>query len=151
MGSTTTPLPVGLKATLVLTAVVLTVLGAGLTFANHWMAVLYGTAESVSGANASRTAGAAIMALGLLAWIGRRQEHKILRSVVVPTLFAWFCAKSAAAYLAVMDEAFRPAIGMTVFGFDVLLSVVYGYYLFVLILARDAHIAPASKASGSAF
>lgn len=68
-----------LKLTLLLTAVVLTALGSGLTFASHLMAHLYGTGETLSGTNGARTAGTAIFALGALAWIGTRQIGQLQR------------------------------------------------------------------------
>jgi len=124
-------LPWKLKATLTLTAIVLVVLGSGLTLATHLMANVYGTPESHSGTNAARTAGAAIFALGTLAWAGTRQEMKVLRAVVIPVLFTWFVLKSVVAYLALMAGVFKAPVGRTVFAFDVVLAVVYGYFLFV--------------------
>jgi hypothetical protein len=123
--------PWKLKATLAITAIVLIVLGSGLTFASHLMANLYGTPESLSGTNGARTAGAAIFALGTLAWAGTRQEMRVLRAVVIPALFTWFVLKSVVAYLALMAGAFKAPVGRTVFAFDVVLAVVYGYFLFV--------------------
>jgi hypothetical protein len=120
-----------LKATLVVSAVVLVVLGSGLTFATHLMAVLYGTPESPSGSNAARTAGAAIIALGALAWIGRKQDMTVIRALVVPVLFVWFVLKSIAAYSAIIDGIFKVPVGRTVFISDVLLAIIYGYYFVV--------------------
>ena len=120
-----------LKLALLLTAVVLTGLGSGLTFASHLMAHLYGTEETLSGTNGARTAGAAICALGALAWFGTRQELKVLRAVVIPVLFTWFVLKSVVAYLALMAGVFKAPVGRTVLAFDLVLAVVYGYFLFV--------------------
>jgi hypothetical protein len=123
--------PWKLKATLTLTAIVLIFLGSGLTFASHLMANLYGTPESLSGTNGARTAGAAIFALGTLAWAGTRQEMRVLRAVVIPVLFTWFVLKSVMAYLALTAGVFKAPVGRTVFAFDVVLAVAYGYFLFV--------------------
>jgi hypothetical protein len=123
-------LPGKLKAILVLSAIVLIVLGSGLVFASHWMAMLYGASESASGTNASRTAGAAILALGLLAWTGTRQEISVVRAVVIPVLFTWFMLKSIVAYLALVGGIFKASVGRTVFAFDLLLAIIYGYFLF---------------------
>jgi hypothetical protein len=114
-----------------LTAIVLTVLGSGLTFASHVLVTLYGTPESLSGTNGARTAGAAIFALGILAWAGTRQEMRVLRAVVIPVLFTWFVLKSVVAYLALTSGVFKAPVGRTVFVFDLVLAVVYGYFLFV--------------------
>jgi hypothetical protein len=120
-----------LKATLMLTAIVLTVLGSGLMFASHLLATFYGTPESLSGTNGARTAGAAIFALGTMAWTGTRQEMRVLRGVVIPVLFTWFVLKSMVAYLALTAGVFKAPVGRTVFAFDLVLAVVYGYFLFV--------------------
>jgi hypothetical protein len=124
-------LPGKLKAILILSAIVLTVLGGALVFASHWMARLYGTSESVSGTNASRTAGAAVFALGLLAWTGTRHQMRVVRTVVIPVLFTWFVLKSIVAYLALASGVFEPSVGRTVFAFDVLFAIIYGYFLVV--------------------
>jgi hypothetical protein len=117
-----------LRFILTLTAITLTALGSGLVFATHRMAVLYGTAESISGTNAARTAGAAILALGILAWLGRNQEVKVLRYAVIPVLFVWFLAKTVVAYLAVVNGAFKSGVGTIVFAFDLIFTLIYGYY-----------------------
>jgi hypothetical protein len=124
-------LPGKLKVILVLSAIVLTVLGGGLVFASHGMARLYGTSESVSGTNTSRAAGAAVFALGLLAWTGTRQQMRVVRAVVIPVLFSWFVLKSIVAYLALAAGVFKPSVGRTVFAFDVLFAIIYGYFLVV--------------------
>ncbi len=118
----------GLKLILTITAVTLTVLGSGLMFATHRMAVLYGAAESISRTNAARTAGAAILALGILAWLGRNQEVKILRYAVIPVLFVWFLAKTVVAYLAIVNDVFKSGVGKIVFVFDLIFALIYGYY-----------------------
>jgi hypothetical protein len=123
-----------LKLALLLTTVVLTVLGSGLVFASHLTAHLYGTEETLSGTNGARTAGAAIFALGALAWLGTRQELKVLRAVVIPVLFTWFVLKSVVAYLALMAGVFKAPVGRTVLAFDLVLAVVYGYFLFAGVL-----------------
>jgi len=120
-----------LKLALLLTAVVLTSLGSGLLSASHLMAHLYGAEETVSGTNGARTAGAAIFALGALTWFGTRQELKVLRAVVIPVLFTWFVLKSVVAYLALMAGVFKAPVGRTVLAFDLMLAVLYGYFLFV--------------------
>jgi hypothetical protein len=117
-----------LKLILTITAVTLTVLGSGLMFATHRMAVLYGAAESISGTNAARTAGAAILALGILAWLGRNQEVMILRYTVIPVLFVWFLAKTVVAYLAMVNDVFKSGVGTIVFVFDLIFTLIYGYY-----------------------
>ena len=124
-------LPRTLKAVLVLSAIVLNALGGGLVFASHWIARLYGASESISGTNASQTAGAAILALGILAWIGARQEMRVVRAAVVPILFVWFLLKSIVAYLGLAAGVFQVSVGKTVFAFDVLLTIAYGYFLVV--------------------
>ena len=124
--------PPGLRVVLTLTAVVLTVLGGGLTFANHWMAELYGATESIAGTNGSRTAGAAILALGLLAWTCRKQELRVVRATVVPVLSVWFVLKSIVAYSAVVANVFRAPVGQIIFAFDVALAVIYCYYFFLM-------------------
>jgi len=118
-----------LKFILTLTAITLTILGGCLIFATHSMALLYGTAESISGNNAARTAGAAILALGVLAWLGRSQEANVLRNAVIPVLFIWFLVKSVVAYLALVNGVFKSAAGRVVFVSDLLLALIYGYYL----------------------
>ena len=125
MGDNGVVLPKMLYAVLILTAVVLTVLGAGLTFANHQMAVLYGAEESIAGTNGSRTAGAAILALGVLTWIGSRQPLQVVRAAVLPVLTVWFVLKSAVAYSGLMTGVFKPPVAWTVFVLDMLLAVVY--------------------------
>ena len=119
-----------LRATLGVSAVVLVVLGSGLLFATHRMSILYGASESVSGNNAARTAGAAILALGVLAWIGRTGDARMVRSVVLPVMFAWFLLKSVVAYLALAGGVFKPPVARIVLFFDVLLALAYGYFLF---------------------
>jgi len=118
-----------LKFILTLTAITLTILGGGLIFATHSMALLYGTAESISGNNAARTAGAAILALGVLAWLGRSQEPNVLRNTVIPVLFIWFLVKSVVAYLALVNGIFKSSAGKIVFVSDLLLALIYGYYV----------------------
>ena len=120
-----------LKATLMLTAIVLTVLGSGLMFAPHFMAILYGTPESLSGTNGARTAGAAIIALGCLAWAGTRQKTSVLRATVIPVLFVWFVLKSVVAYLALAAGVFDGLVGRAVLAFDLLLASLFAYFLFI--------------------
>ena len=124
-------LPPMLKATLTVSAVVLIILGSGLMFATHLMAAWYGTAESPAGNNAIRTAGAAILALGVLAWIGKKQDMAVIRALIIPILFIWFSLKSIVAYLALMDSVFRAPAGRAGFVCDVVLALIYGYYFFV--------------------
>jgi hypothetical protein len=130
MASDGLQLPRALSAVLILTAVVLTVLGAGLTFANHQMAVLYGAEESTAGTNGSRTAGAAILALGVLAWVGARQPLPFVRAVVLPVLLVWFVLKSVVAYSGLVNGVFRPPVAWTVFVLDMLLALVYAALCF---------------------
>lgn len=126
----------GLKAILTITAVVLCVLGGGLLAAPREMATLYGAAVSTEGTNAARTAGAAIFALGVLAWLSRGESQGGISVLGVRVLFVWFVLKSVVAYLAVIYAVFDPFVGKTVLFFDVLLAVIYGYY--VVRLARVA-------------
>jgi hypothetical protein len=124
----------GLKVILTLTAVVLAVLGSGLLLVPNVVAALYGAAVSLDGTNAARTAGAAIFALGLLDWLSKRQEAGATTAVGVPVLFVWFLLKSVVAYLGVRNRVFDPFVGGTILFFDVLLAVIYGYYVFSMVL-----------------
>jgi hypothetical protein len=124
----------GLQAMLTLTTVVLAVLGSGLLLVPNVVAALYGAAVSTDGINAARTAGAAIFALGLLAWLSKRQASEKTNAVGVPVLFVWFLLKSVAAYLGVRNRVFNPFVGRTILFFDVLLAVIYGYYVFSMVL-----------------
>jgi hypothetical protein len=119
----------GLKAVLTVTAVVLFALGGGLLAAPRAMATLYGAAVSAEGTNAARTAGAAIFALGVLAWLSRGESRDGSGALGVRVLFVWFVLKSVVAYLAVIHAVFDPFVGKTVLFSDVLLAVIYGYYL----------------------
>jgi hypothetical protein len=118
----------GLRPILTLTACVLIFLGSGLLFAPGVMAGLYGTTVSVDGTNAARTAGAAVLALGVLAWLSRRPDIGGAGGVGVPVLFLWFALKSYVAYLGVRDGVFHPVAGRTILFFDVALAFVYGFY-----------------------
>jgi hypothetical protein len=118
----------GLRAILTLTAVVLIVLGSGLILVPTVMARLYGAAVSLDGTNASRTAGAAIFSLGVLAWLSKRQEMGKTSAVGVPVLFVWFVLKSVVACIAVRGALFNPFVGRAILFFDVVLAVIYGYY-----------------------
>ncbi|MBV9885424.1 MAG: hypothetical protein JO119_02650 [Acidobacteria bacterium] len=122
-------LPLALKVTLAVTATVLIGLGSGLIFATHRMANLYGTAESTAGNNAARTAGAAIFALGILAWLAKKCEASMVRNVVIPVIFAWFLLKSVVAYLAFVGGVFKAPVALTVLSFDVTLTAIYAYFL----------------------
>jgi len=136
MTNTSSRPPSMLKSIVTLTGLVLVVLGGGLAFASHWMAKLYGTTESVSGTNASRTARAAILALGILAWLGKKQDVKVLRTTVVPVLFVWFLVKGVVAYWAVANGAFEAGPGIAVLVFDAILAAAYAYYFFVMVVAK---------------
>jgi hypothetical protein len=125
----------GLTAVLTLTAVVLGVLGGGLVFAPRTMAELYGTAESIDGANAGRTAGAAIFALALLAWMSRRDAKEGRYAAGVTVLFVWFALKSGVAYVAVVDGVFHPIVGKTILFFDVAITLIYGKLVLAELLA----------------
>jgi hypothetical protein len=132
----------GLKAVFTLTAVVLVALGSGLLLVPNGMAALYGAVVSTGGTNSGRIAGAAIIALGLLAWLSRKQELGKAAAVSIPVLFVWFVLKSAVAWLGVRDEVFNPVVGRTILFFDVLLAVIYGYYLWASFRReprRDGH------------
>jgi hypothetical protein len=124
--------PLGLRVTLAISAIVLVVLGGGLVFATHWMSNLYGTTESIAGDNAARTAGAAIFALGILAWLGNRRDATALRNIVLPVMFTRFLLKSVVAYSAFAGHVFKAPVAMTVLFFDVALSVLYGYFLIAI-------------------
>ena len=82
------------------------------------MATLYGATVSADGTNAARTAGAAILALGLLAWRTRRHKIETARAIGIPVLFVWFVLKSVVASLGVMHRVFDPMIGATVLFFE---------------------------------
>jgi len=110
---------------LTLIAVVLVVLGCGLLLAPAGMATLYGAETSAGGDNGSRMAGAAIVALGTLAWLSRRPAYNALG---VNVLFVWFALKSVVAWLAVRDHVFNAAVGWTVLCFDVFLALACGFF-----------------------
>ncbi len=78
------------------------------------------------GTNAARTAGAAIFALGVLAWLSKRQEAGITTAVGIPVLFVWFVLKSVVACLGVRNPVFNPFVGRTILFFDILFAFVYG-------------------------
>jgi hypothetical protein len=122
----------GLTIVLTLSAIVLGVLGGGLFAAPGRMAHLYGAAVSADGTNAGRTAGAAIFALAVLAWLSRAHVHDAGSAVGVPVLFVWFALKSLVAYVAVVEGAFNPIIGNMILLFDVLMAIVYGYFLVLI-------------------
>lgn len=63
---------------------------AGLTFAPHFMAVLYGSHEASVGSSGARMVGAAIVALGVLAWVGRKQKQRawVQRLAIIAAEFA---------------------------------------------------------------
>jgi hypothetical protein len=124
-----------LIAVLTLTAFVLGVLGGGLAFAPRTMAHLYGTAVSIDGTNAGRTAGAAILALALLAWMSRRDVKEGKHTVGVTVLFVWFALKSVVAYVAVVDGVFHPVVGKMILFLDILLASIYGKLVFEEVLA----------------
>ena len=71
--------PRGRNAILTLTAIVLTVLGGGLFAVPRFMATLYGAPVRADSTNATRTAGAAILALGVPAWLTRRRSKPHVR------------------------------------------------------------------------
>jgi hypothetical protein len=120
----------GLTTILLITALVLTALGGGLLLAPRVMASIYGAATSADGVSAGRTAGAAILALGILSWFGARRRDAVGRVMVVRVLFVWFALKSVVAYWAVMDRVFNPIVGRSVLFPDVALAAVYGYFVF---------------------
>jgi len=107
------------------------------------MAELYGTAESIDGANAGRTAGAAIFALALLAWMSRRDAKEGRYTAGVTVLFVWFALKSCVAYVAVVDGVFHPIVGKTILFFDALLALTYGKLVFDEL--RASHRTPILK------
>jgi len=117
-------------AILTLTAAVLLILASGLVMVPNVMGALYGTAVSPSGTSAARTAGAAIFSLCTLAWLSRKQEVGAVRTLAIQVLFVWFVLKSIVAYLAVANGVFNPFVGQAVLFFDVLLTIIYGYYFF---------------------
>lgn len=124
--------PLRLRITLALSAIVLIALGTGLVFATHWMSLLYGAQESIGGNNGARMAGAAIVALGILAWIGKGFDLSVVRRVVIPVLFVWFALKSVVAWLALTGGVFKPPVALTVLLLDLVLALIYGYYLIAI-------------------
>ena len=56
---------------------------------------------------------------------------RVVRAAVVPILFVWFLLKSIVAYLGLAAGVFQVSVGKTVFAFDVLLTIAYGYFLVV--------------------
>ena len=123
-------IPLGLKVTLTFSAIILVSLGSGLVFATHWMASLYGTTESTAGNNAVQMAGAAIFALGILAWLGKGYEPRVVRNIVLPVMFIWFLLKSVVAYTAFIAGIFKAPVGLTILLCDVTLTAVYAGFLF---------------------
>jgi hypothetical protein len=121
-------IPLSLRVTLTISGFVLITLGAGLTFVPHFMAVLYGSHEASVGSSGARMAGAAIAALGVLAWVGRKQKPDIIESLVVPVLAVWFVLKTLVAYLALVEGVFELWVGRSVFILDLLLALVYCYF-----------------------
>ena len=107
---------------------VLGMLGGGLFLVPRSVGALYGASASSNGTNAAQTAGAAIFALGILAWIGQRRGAGAAERIAVPVLFVWFGLKSVVAYVAVEQRLFYPTVGMTILIFDLLLAIVYGYF-----------------------
>jgi hypothetical protein len=58
-------------------------------------------------------------------------DTRVVRSVVLPVLFIWFMLKSVIAYSALVGGAFKVPVARTILVFDVVLTVVYGYFLLV--------------------
>lgn len=91
---------------------------------------LYGVSLDGSGIMLAHVAGAAVFALGLLAWLFRRSESSEANRMAATALFGFFLPKTIVTVLAQLDGVFN-GLGWSIVLLDAGFLLAYGYRLFV--------------------
>lgn len=120
------------------TAVVLVFFGAGFVLIPTTVFSLYSISLTDSGIMLANVAGAAVFALGLLAWLFRNSSDSDASRSAATALLGFFVIKSIVTIVAQLGGVFN-ALGWSIVALDVILTIAYAYFLFV---GRSA-VAPA--------
>jgi hypothetical protein len=112
-----------------LTAALMLLFGAGFLFLPAFVFSLYGVVLDASGIMLAHVAGAAIFALGTLAWAVRNTADSAVIRPAMMTLFCFFLLKSAVTLLAQLTGVFN-VLGWTILLIDIPLCLLYARALF---------------------
>lgn len=128
-----------LRPLLTVTAVVMMLFGSGFILVPEQVFSLYGVSLDASGAMLAHVAGAAVLSLGLLAWLTRQAEKAAARTALV-ALLCFFLLKTTVTVLAQLGGVFN-MLGWSIVALDALLLL--GYAAALLARLRPAATAPA--------
>jgi hypothetical protein len=112
------------------TAALMFVFGIGFLLLPAAIFSLYGVDLNAGGLMLAHVAGAAVCALGTLAWAMRNSTEPALIRPAVAALFCFFLLKSAVTLLAQLSGVFN-ALGWTILLIDIPLLILYGRSLFL--------------------
>ena len=112
----------GIGILLTVTAVLMLCFGGGFILLPAQVFSMYGVELDPDGLMLARVAGAAVTALGLMAWLSRHADSK---RVVVATLFCFFLIKSIVTLQAQLAGVFND-LGWSILLIDVPLAFLYG-------------------------
>ena len=117
-----------LRTLFTLTAALMVFFGAGFLLAPGPVFALYGVALDPAGVMLANVAGAAVLSLGLLAWLSRDAAAASARTAAT-TLLCFFVVKTTVTLLAQLGGVFN-ALGWSIVALDAALGLGYAYLLF---------------------
>ena len=113
-----------------ITAVVMVLFGVGVLLAPETVFSLYGVALDANAIMLAHVAGAAVLALGLLAWPFRKSSDPQASRAAATALFGFLIVKITVSFLAQLDSVFN-ALGWSIIALDGVFVLGYAYFLFL--------------------
>ncbi len=113
-----------------ITAVIMIFFGVGFILLPAMVFSMYGVTLDATGIMLAHVAGAAVFALGLLAWLFRKSSDVQSSRSIAITLLSFFIIKAIVTILAQLDGIFN-VLGWSIVALDTLFVLAYAYFLFI--------------------
>ena len=113
-----------------ITGVVMIFFGGGFILLPTMVFSMYGVTLDANGIMLAHVAGAAVFALGVLAWLFRKNSDIQTGRWAATTLFTFFVIKTIVTLLAQLDGVFN-VMGWSIVALDTLFVLGYVYFLFI--------------------
>lgn len=117
------------RTLLTVTAILMLAFGVGFVLLPETVFSVYGVFLDPGGLMLARVAGAAILALGVLAWLARNSSVPEVNRVAVIALFCFFAVKSLVTLLAQLSGVFN-GLGWSILAIDIPLALFYAAVVF---------------------
>src|SRR5688572_15412961 len=134
-------MPLSRRTLFAVTAALMGFFGAGFVLAPGAVFGLYGVALDAAGVMLARVAGAAVLALAVLAWLSRDAAGSEPGRAAATALLCFFVVKTTVTVLAQLGGVFN-ALGWSIVALDAALLLAHAYALFAR--RGTAAAAPAS-------